>query len=226
MPSFIPSEARSPLYPQDALSAPRKKQEITPVPVSGGHSPTSVHPLALPLSHLPHAPAHPCPAPCGRLRSRNVPLTSTPDTCSQASLSCKEGRHSDQLDQGSERSRPHFCRRLGRNRAPRPLKWTRATLPEDGVLCTPNPGRAKSGLSAEYSPRVRVSPQHGGIGVSCKMKQKINLSSKTTAVINNCNDLICLWKAEFPACSASSPAPEIYPTVPTVCALSPPATKW
>ena len=152
MPSFIPSEARSLLYPQDALNAPRKNQEITPVPVSGGHTPASVHPLTLPLSHMPHAPAHPCPAPCGCLRSRNVPLTSTPDTCSQASLSRKEGRRSDQLDQGSERSRPHFCLRLGRNRAPRPLKWTRATRPEGSVLCTADPGRAKSGLSAEYSP--------------------------------------------------------------------------
>lgn len=189
MPSFIPSEARSLLYPQDALSAPRKKQEITPVPASGGYSPAGVHPLALPPSHMPHAPAHPRPAPCGRLGSRNVPLTSTPDTCSQASLSHKEGRHSDQLDQGSERSRPHFCRRLGRNRAPSPLKWTRAMRPEDGVLCTADPGRAKSGLSAEYSPWVRVSPQHGGkspggIEVSCKMKQKIILSSKRTAVVN------------------------------------------
>lgn len=56
----------------------------------GTNQPVSTH-WPCPPSHMPHAPARPRTAPCGRLGSRNVPLMSTPDTCSQASLSCRRG---------------------------------------------------------------------------------------------------------------------------------------
>ena len=157
---------------------------------------TSRCPPTSPASR-PHAP-RPCPPPpspvrppgkqrCPGLGSGHQPPT--PDTCFQASLSRKEGRRLGQLGQGSECSKPHFCHRFGKNRAPSLLKWTRATCPENSVLCTADLERAKSGPSAQYSRWECASPQHGGkstggIEVSCKMKQKIVLSSKQTTVIN------------------------------------------
>lgn len=151
---------------------------------------TSWCPPASPASR-PHAP-RPCPPlpssvrpPREQRRPRLVRghQLPTPDTCFQASLSHKEGRHSGQLGQGSKCSKPHFCHRFGKNWAPSLLKWTRATCPENSVLCTADLERAKSGLSDEYSWWEHASPQQGGksaggIKLSCKMKQKIVLSSK------------------------------------------------
>lgn len=191
MQSFTPSEARSLLYPQDALSAPRKTRKSPHCPYpKGAHQLVSTRQPCLPPTHptpLPSSVQPPGKQRCPGLGSGHQPPT--PDTCFQASLSRKEGRRSGQLGQGSECSKPHFCHRFGKNRAPSLLKWTRATCPENSVLCTADLERAKAGLSAEYSRWECGSPQHhgkptGGIEVSCKMKQKIVLSSKRTTVIN------------------------------------------
>lgn len=167
------------------------------MPASQRRSPAGVHPPALPPArHAPH-PCPPLPSSVRPPREQRCPGLQGPpashsDTLLPGLSEPQVRGGTGQLGQGSECSKPHFCHRFGKNRPPASWKWTRATCPENSVLCTADPERAKSGLSDEYHGGACISAAwgdaHGGIKLSCKMKTK----NRFLIQVNRCHKQIVM----------------------------------